>query len=208
MIPGYAVDGDELIALVGKGRAAALFSLTIDAVKQLQERVSKYSIHCGLSQSGLVTLSFFPTSEEQARESVAEMNAVLGTQMEYWPPDKTKSLYKSKKYHHSLYDPFVFVVNPLNLTIGLARAAAQLGVTVSENTLVTHVTNSRSIKHAQEPSAPWQVHARTRGANSDGAEDECVISCEHVVLAGGSSLAPDVHASVSHSLLPLHTFIM
>jgi gamma-glutamylputrescine oxidase len=195
-IPGFAVEGGEFVRLVGEQRAGEMYGWTLEALAAMKRRVAAYKIDCDLRQCGMVTLSCSPRAEADAARGVAAVNRALGTQQEFWPAAKVSTLFKSALYHHAVFDPTVHVVHPLNLTLGLARAAIANGAAIYERTQATGI-------------APANIASGRRWCvSTDSSGNRGAVEADHVVLAGGSSLDDSVDAGVAHSLVPILTFIM
>lgn len=196
VIPGFAVEGEELIDLVGEKRARLMYGWTLDALTLMKERVKKNAIKCDLEHTGMVTLSYFKGRAHDAMHEVDLVNSVLGTECVFWPVEKVRAMYKSKSYYHGLYDPVVHTVHPLNLTLGLARVATEQGARVFEN------TRAANIAPTSHPQLRWRVETESLNGKR-GAVD-----AHDVVITGGSILDTGVDKQLAQALVPVLTYIM
>lgn len=197
VIPGFAVEGPHLIEAVGAKSARVLYDWTVDALNLMKARVDKYNIKCDLQECGMVVLSCFKNQEEEAKTIATHVNSVLGTDWQVWSAETVHSMYKSNFYYHGTFDPIVHTVHPLNLTLGLARAAISQGASLYEN------TRAVSLSEIESPTSDIRWSVETESV--DGSRG--TVLARDVVLAGGSSLGP-VDTNVAHSLVPLLTYIM
>jgi gamma-glutamylputrescine oxidase len=194
-IPGFAVEGWDLVELAGKDKARTMFRWSMEAFEKMQQRIVRHNIQCDFSLCGQIMLSCFAGGEHEAREDAEELNTLFGTRLEVWPRKKVKELFFSNNYYHGVFDPDVASLHPLNFTLGLARAARAAGVHFFERTSAVNL-------------APGPAGSGRRWCvTTDSAEGQGKVHADHVVLAGGSSIG-GVGGSVGRSLVPLLTFIM
>eukprot|EP00048_Salpingoeca_helianthica_P020118 m.4920 g.4920 ORF g.4920 m.4920 type:complete len:459 (-) comp4413_c0_seq1:21-1397(-) len=194
-IPGFAVEGWDLVELVGKDKARTMFRWSMEAFEKMQQRIAKHAIQCDFDMCGQVSLSCFAGGEHEAREDATALNTLFGTRLEVWSRAKVQSLFFSRNYYHGVFDPDVASLHPLNFTLGLARIARSYGVRFFERTEAVDLTPAPAGSGRR-----WCVStSSTQGKGSVCADD--------VVLAGGSSIG-GVGGTVGRSLVPLLTFIM
>jgi len=111
----------------------------------IYERVEKYGIRCDL-KSGFVEVAVKPRQaahyEDYAREREQHN---FPYQYEIWDRDKTRAMLGTDAYHGGFICYRDGHLHPLNLCIGEARAACDLGVQIFEQSPVT------GIEHGDRP---------------------------------------------------------
>ncbi len=147
------------------------------------------------AQVGAIALSMFPSSEQAYQEEVEHSNAHLGTHFEFWPRERVRKHYKTDAYYHAVYNPVPFTVNPLALTLGMARLATAKGVQIYEGTRAGVLERVP----AQPPLSQVRWRVPTMGA--DPLRDPTIpvmphdkpalasVTANDVVLAGAAQLA-------------------
>ncbi len=183
---GGIADNDRIEKLLGKEAGDIVWQLGVDATDVLRERVARFQVNCDL-KSG-----YFDAALNRR-----QMNDLL----------EHKSYKESKNYPHALdhieqadvrsvvgSDAYVGGVvdhgnghcHPLNLCIGEAKGAAELGVQIFEQSPVTRI----------EPGTRAKVHT----ANG-------VVEADYVVVAGNAyldGLVPELRGMV----LPAGSYII
>ena len=204
VIPGFALDSDVLIARVGEERARVLHTWTLEAMKLMRTRIERHRIDCSLEQCGMVTLSLRAGAEAEERVRIKKVNAVLGTQLELWPAQRVREVYRSPLYHHATLDPSVWSVHPLNLCLGLARVFVSQGGHVFEKTRAVSIINNPC---ASSEGAQSGKHRRWLVGTESADGSRSNVQADHVVLAVGG-LPGEIDGEISRSLVPFRTFIM
>jgi gamma-glutamylputrescine oxidase len=133
---GYALRGQALVERAGLERARALFRLTQDAIATIEARVARHGIACDLLRSGTMWASWFDDRDGvlRHRDWLAE---TYGVETEFWPRERMRELYITRRYHDGLLNPEGRQFQPLNYAIGLARGIEDLGGRVHEETPAT-----------------------------------------------------------------------
>jgi glycine/D-amino acid oxidase-like deaminating enzyme len=111
----------------------------------IRERVDKYSIDCDL-KNGYVEVATRPRQLEYIEESVAERRKHdFPYRYEAWDRETTRDMLGTDAFHGAFACFRDGHLHPLNLCIGEARAAHQLGASIFEQSPVT------DIKHGKRP---------------------------------------------------------
>ena len=182
---GYSLDDAALLAKVGTETAGWMYELTRSAVRTIRQRIDAYAIACDPVYAGVIWANWFddPTVLEGPRALLSEHFGVNWTTI---GKAELREQLRTSRYHGALFEADAFHVHPLNLALGLARAAQQHGVGVHGGSAVTSVE-----RHGNG----WRV--RTAAATVDA---------DQVVIAGGgyvSGLVPALHRAI----LPIATYV-
>ena len=149
----------------GAGISDMLWDLRWRGNDIVYERVEKYGIECDL-KSGFVETALKPLHLRYIEEYAEEMDRRnFPYRYETWDRDKTRSKLGTDAYIGGFASYRDGHLHPLNLCIGEARAAAELGVRVFEQSPVTGIEHGR----------------RTRVTTTSGHVD-----ADAVVLAGNA----------------------
>ncbi len=170
----------------GDGIADMLWALKWRGNDIIYERVEKYSIQCDL-KSGYVEVapkarqvSYF---EEYAAERERHKHAY---DYEIWDREKTRAMLGTDAFHGGFACYRDGHLHPLNLCVGEARAALELGVQIFEQSPVT------GIEHGKRPKVKT---------------DSGIVEADAVVLAGNaySQLEPRY---LSNLVFPAGSYII
>jgi gamma-glutamylputrescine oxidase len=135
-IHGLACDQDTIEAELGLAEAKRVWSMSIEALDLIRERIAEFKIDCDW-RDGYLGLA---TNERKGRalaDWADRMAAVYGYPLARIAPAEVGHWIDSPRYHSGIHDPRSGHLHPLKYTLGLARAAAALGVRLYENSAVT-----------------------------------------------------------------------
>lgn len=182
---GYSLGEAALRARVGAGTARWMYDLTSAAVRLIRARIERESIDCDPVDAGVIWANWFDDDGvlEARRNLLAEHFGVD------WQPISRAALREqlcSERYHGGLFEAAAFHVHPLNLALGLARAASERGVRLHCGDAVDAIVRD---------GAGWRV--RTECAD---------VRADHVVVAGGGYLGQLV-PRLARALLPIATYV-
>ncbi len=109
----------------------------------IRERVAKYDIQCDL-KNGYLEVATNSRQLDYLDEYVADRDAhPSGHEYEIWDREKTRDLLGTDAYHGGFICYRDGHLHPLNLCIGEARAASNLGVQIFEQSPVTGITHGK-----------------------------------------------------------------
>jgi gamma-glutamylputrescine oxidase len=144
VLPGYAMDIDELVRTLGGGQAEDLWRLSVEGVALVAALVGQHRIACDL-KSGALTAAVTPgdlrTLEEQAgllhdfgyaRADVLDRAAVRAI--------------VAADYCGGLLDAGALHVDPLQFARGLARAAIAEGAVIHEDSAVIRIEQGEYLR--------------------------------------------------------------
>ena len=184
--PGYALSTEALAARVGVAQARRLFDLTVDAMALIRRRIDTLAIDCGPLQNGIVVAGWRGAASG-LRAHVDFMNDRMGTAMEYWPAERLREHFISSCYMDACFAPEGMHLHSLNFARGIARAAAEAGARIHEESAVTALAR------------------RGDGFLVETAEGS--VQADQVVLCM-SGYAGDVQRRIRAATLPVATYVM
>jgi gamma-glutamylputrescine oxidase len=159
--------------------------MTMEALRLIGERRARFGIECDW-RGGYLGLA---VNERKARELRAwhdQMQRDYGYETRWIAPQEMPQWIASPRFHSGIHDPQGGHLHPLKYSMGLAAAAASLGVRIHEDSAVTAI----------------QPGAVTRVRTAQGS-----VSASHVLLAGNvylQGIAPVLESRV----MPVGTYIV
>lgn len=175
-----------LVERVGLATAQAIYRECRAGHALLRERIARYAIQCGPIQDGALRCNMARPSE-RLEALCAMMARDFDTHYEYWPKARVREALATAQYSDGFFNPHTYSVHPLNLTRGLARAAAAQGARIFVASPVTALATSGDRKEV-----------RTRNGR---------IRADRIVLTCGGYI-DGLHAAVSGATVPIATFVM
>jgi gamma-glutamylputrescine oxidase len=184
-IAGLACDQDVIEAQLGREAAGRVWDMTLEAIRLIGERIDRFEIDCDW-RAGYLSLAVSERKARDLRTWHEQMASAYGYAATWIEPKDLPQWIASPRFHSGLHDAASGHLHPLKYSLGLARAAAGLGVRIFET----------SAAIALEPGAT----ARIRTAHG-------TVSASHVLLAGNvylQGLAPVLESRV----MPVGTYIV
>ena len=136
---GQRKDVLELEALYGRECARALWDLAEEAKALLRELVERHRIDCDWKPGNLLAVTkrrYLPELERET-EHLASHYGYRGLRM--LDRDEVREMVASERYCGGQFDAGGGHLHPLNLALGLARAALRAGVRVHEQSRATAI---------------------------------------------------------------------
>jgi len=169
-----------------------VFAMSIEALDLIRQRCARFSIDCDWRDGYLAVA----TSERKARALRADTER-LASQYDYplrWieAPDLAQWI-ASPRYVAGVHDPRSGHLHPLKYCLGLARAAAAMGVRLHEQSVVTRIDSSGR--------TGVTLHTRS-GAT---------LRARQLLLAGNvylQELAPTLAPQLAARIMPVGTYIV
>ena len=184
-IHGLACDQAEIERQLGLDEARRVFGMTLEALDLMRQRIGQFGIDCDWRDGSLGVA----TSAGKARDLLAgadHLERVYAYPLQRIAQAELPQWINSPRYRAAVHDPRSGHLHPLKYTLGLARAAAGLGVVVHEHSAVTALTpGGRPVLHT----------AQGR------------VSANQVLLAGNvylQGIAPQLEARI----MPVGTYIV
>jgi gamma-glutamylputrescine oxidase len=183
---GQRKDVLETEQLFGVERSRQLWDFAEDAKKEIRERVEKHEIACDLARGQLVGVH-----KKSYLSWPQEMSDTLSERYSYpfcaaLSAEETRERVAAEGYLAGLYDSEALTLHPLNFALGLARAAAEAGVRIYEESRVNHYSESD----------PAKVET-----------DNGTVSASFVVLACNGYLGK-LEPRVAGKIMPINNFMI
>lgn len=190
-IVGFHTEVDEIAQVVGSDSIARdIYQHSVAGYQRLWDLINQYKIQCGAKEEGAVTVTFAKriasmanaektvdacilASLDEERAYAASVKERFGEVLEVW--DKAaleKNGIHSDRFAYGIFNPKNITLNPLELSLGLARACRSKGATIYEGSPVTGCT--KLPKHVPATAA----HAAAVGPGGSGASPS--VSVPHV----------------------------
>jgi gamma-glutamylputrescine oxidase len=185
MIFGFASDQSKLVRLVGRQNARTIWECSLEGMNLLRQLVSRFNIDCDLVQ-GHIHAALKNRQAAALRAWQTELEQEYGYHsLTFLDRQQMQAKVASKRYVAGLSDSNSGHIHPLNYTLGLARAAAALGVRVFENSEVIDIGEGTLV--------------RIKTAQGQ-------IMADFLVLAGNAYLSRLV-PGIESKIMPVGTYI-
>ncbi|WP_155718210.1 NAD(P)/FAD-dependent oxidoreductase, partial [Pseudomonas fluorescens] len=166
---GNLLGEDRLLAELAPQQRRASFDLLHGIPDEVAQVLVREGIDCDYRKGGaLYCAARYPEQEGSLRRYLDKLYAQGLTEDDYrWlSPQQLAEQVRIAKPYGGIYAPHVATINPAKLVRGLARAVESLGVTIYENSPVTH-WQSGSLRTAKAcVRAAWVVPAVEGYANT------------------------------------------
>ncbi len=183
---GQRVEQDRLENLVGRDDAAKLWQMGEDAKALVRDLIARHRIDCDL-RPGILWTGSTPADVRHLHEYGTLLRERYGyDRIELLDAEACRAICPSPDYRGGCLDMGGAHLHPLNFALGLARAAAEAGVRIHENTQVHHVEERR----------PAVV--RTEKGR---------VVADHVILACNGYLG-GLNRKVAARVMPINNFIV
>ena len=143
-IHGLACEPDVIERQLGLAEAQRVFAMSIEALDLIRARCARFNIDCDW-RDGYLGVA---TSAAKARalwQSADHLDTVYGYPMQRISQADLPQWINSPRYQAAVHDARSGHLHPLKYTLGLAGAAASLGVVIHEGTAVTSITPSATL---------------------------------------------------------------
>ncbi len=185
VIAGLACDQSVIEQQLGETASRAVWDMTMEALRLIGERRERFDIDCDW-RSGYLGLAVNARKARELQSWQAHMQRTYGYDTAWIAPPEMPRWIASERFHSGLHDPLGGHLHPLKYSLGLARAAAELGVRIFEGSAVL----------SMEPGST--VALRTaRGS----------VRAPHVLLAGNVYLH-GVAPLIEKRIMPVGTYIV
>lgn len=183
---GFSRGEASLLRELGAARARALYAGTQHAVNLIRKRIAGYGIDCAHTDAGVIWANWFrdPAPLRARQRLLAEH---FDTRWQWMPEDTLRQQVRSNRYHDGLFEANALHFNPVDYAQGLARRAAELGVSLLEHSPATAL---------QRDGSGWRVRT-----------PQGEVRAQNVVLACGGYLA-NLRRAVDAGVLPIATYVM
>jgi gamma-glutamylputrescine oxidase len=191
LIAGLACEQDVIEESIGFEAAKQVWSMTLEALDLVRERVKRFDIKCDLVD-GFLGVSIGEKKGKRLRHWYDGMvkKYQYDSDAKWIEPAHLKDWIDSPRYFNGYYDKRSGHVHPLNYCLGLARGAASLGVQIFQNSAVNDLQ---------------------KGATAVLKTETGSVKAKFVVLAGNiflSEISPQIAPSLTKRIMPVGTYII
>ncbi|WP_019410272.1 NAD(P)/FAD-dependent oxidoreductase [Pseudomonas psychrophila] len=201
LIRGVGHGLDQFEGVIGKEGVRQMKLMGLEAVEIVRQRVERFNIACDLTW-GYCDLANKPRDLEGFAEEAEELRG-LGYRHEtrLLQANEVRSVVGSDRYVGGFIDMGSGHLHPLNLALGEATAAAQLGVRLFENSTVTRIDYGPEIRvHTAQGSV--RAKSLVLGCNAYLKDLNPQLSGK-VLPAGSYIIATEpLSEAQAHALLP------
>ena len=182
---GQRVEQDGLEKMLGADHAAKLWDLGEEAKALVKSLIAEHQIECHL-KPGVAWTGSSAGEVRHLHDYAEHLQSRYGyDQIKTLDHDQLKSVCPSPDYKGGILDMGAAHLHPLNLVLGLARAAKDAGVQIFEQSAVHHIQEGR------------QAVVQTDGGR---------VTADHVVLACNGYLG-NLNRKVAARVMPINNFI-
>ena len=201
LIRGIGHGLEQFEGIIGKDGVRQMKLMGLEAVEIVRQRVERYNIACDLTW-GYCDLANKPRDLEGFAEEAEELRG-LGYRHEtrLLQANEVRSVVGSDRYVGGLVDMGSGHLHPLNLALGEAAAAAQLGVKLFENSAVSRIDYGPEVRvHTAQGSV--RAKSLVLGCNAYLKDLNPQLSGK-VLPAGSYIIATEpLSEAQAHALLP------
>jgi gamma-glutamylputrescine oxidase len=183
-IHGLACDSSVIEAQLGLADAKRVWAMSIEALDLIRQRCARFAIDCDW-RDGYLGLAVNPRKGRDLQRWADRMEAVYGYPLTRIAPQDMPHWIASPRFHSGVHDARSGHLHPLKYCLGLARAAASLGVKIHERSAVTALFGGDTV----------QLHTQSG-----------TLRARHALLAGNvylQGLVPQLAARI----MPVGTYI-
>ncbi|THD75747.1 FAD-binding oxidoreductase [Thalassobius vesicularis] len=183
---GQRQDQESLEKIVGLDHARRLWDLGEEAKDLVKGLISKHEINCHL-RPGIAWTGFSAGEVRDLHGYVEHMQRDYGyDHLSALSEEECAEICPSPAYKGGLLDMGAAHLHPLNLALGLARAAQKAGVRIFENT---------------------HVHQVVEGAPNTVRTDQGHVQANHVILACNGYMG-GLNGKVAARVMPINNFVV
>ena len=185
VIAGLACEQSTIEQQLGEAGSRKVWNMTLEALRLIGERRERFGIDCDW-QPGYLSVAIGARKARELQAWQQHMQRAYGYDTQWIAPQDLPQWIASPRFHSGVHDPLGGHLHPLKYSLGLARAAAGLGVQIHENSAVVAI----------EPGSTVRVRTATG-----------CVSASHVLLAGNvylNGLAP----MLERRIMPVGTYIV
>jgi len=135
VIAGLACDQSVIEEQLGDTASRAVWDMTMEALRLIHERMNRFEIDCDW-RSGFLSVAVNARKAKALQTWQAHMQRAYGYDTQWIAPADMPRWIASARFHSGVHDPLGGHLHPLKYSLGLARAAAELGVQIYEGSAV------------------------------------------------------------------------
>jgi glycine/D-amino acid oxidase-like deaminating enzyme len=154
---GLWLPPDTVRAQMGEAAGTKLLTTLAEAPSRVFALIDREALDCEATRNGTLHLAHAPKGLSDLTERHRQGRA-MGAPLELLDTTETARRTGSTAFHGALFDPRAGTIQPLAYVRGLARAAAQAGAHLHEQSPVRSITRERDLWHVA--SGPHRLRAR------------------------------------------------
>ena len=182
------IDQNALESQYGKDEARALWNIAQDANLLCRNLIQNHAIDCDLTD-GIIHADHRPRYLKETRQYVEKLRTDYDyDNVRYLEQDEIRQLVGSESYFGGSLDMGAAHIHPLNFALGLAKAAAEAGVSIYQESPVLSYNDSGSDK----------VTIKT---------DRGEVTAKHMLLACNGYL-DKLNSNVASRVMPINNYIV
>ena len=185
VIAGLACDQQVIESQLGLDASKRVWGMTMEALRLVTERCERFAIACDW-RPGYLSLAVSARKARALQTWQAHMQRTYDYDTQWIAPERMQDWIASPRFHSGLHDPLGGHLHPLKYSLGLARAAAGLGVRIHEGSAVTTIEPGNTV----------------RLLTATGS-----VRASHVLLAGNVYLG-GVAPMLAKRIMPVGTYIV
>ncbi len=186
VLVGFAESGENIIKKIGPEKAAKLHDLSRQGADYIRRQITDLNIEGALEGVGRYS-AVRHGNAAAAKAQVSAANSPEDTGVVFHNHAETRKVLDTEKYHHTVFTPDGFHIQPLRYVLGLAKEIDRLGGQIFEDTKAVSLTKQAGL---------WQVKCALGQ-----------ISAKDVVLCT-SAYDFDLCPKLSRAMLPIATYVM
>ena len=193
-IHGLACDLATIEAQLGRAEARRVFAMSIEALDLIRQRCAQFHIDCDW-RDGYLSVATSPRKAQALRADADLLASRYNYPLRWIEHSDLAQWIASPRYVAGVHDPRSGHLHPLKYCLGLARAAAGLGVRLHEESAVTHIDKGRASRNG------IQLHTAA-GAT---------LRARQLLLAGNvylHEMAPTLAPHLAARIMPVGTYIV
>ncbi len=185
VIAGLACDQSVIEQQLGAESSRDVWNMTLEALRLIGERRERFDIDCDW-RSGYLSVAVGARKARELQTWQAHMQRTYDYTTKWVAPADLPQWIASPRFHSGVHDPLGGHLHPLKYSLGLARAAAGLGVRIHEESAVTAI----------EPGSTVLLRTATGS-----------VRASHVLLAGNVYLQ-GIAPALESRIMPVGTYIV
>jgi gamma-glutamylputrescine oxidase len=144
-IHGLACDQETIEAQLGLDDAKRVWAMSLEAIDLIRERIATHRIDCDW-RDGYLGLATSRRKAAELAEWADRMAEVYGQEFTRIGEADVRRWIASPRYVGGIHDPHSGHLHPLKYSLGIARAAAEAGVRMFENSPVARVEQGATVR--------------------------------------------------------------
>jgi glycine/D-amino acid oxidase-like deaminating enzyme len=162
----------QQIAKFGLSETRNYFSIQKTSINSVQENLSRYDINADVHSSGETQLSYRPSGITELETEARHMRDLFDIECRVThSQDMATQGLKSPEFFAALNNPLGFALNPYKYSIGLGKAAQDLGISVFGNSPATKIERDSAVYLVQTPKGSVRAENLVIATNGYSSED-------------------------------------